>query len=121
MARKQPKQRGGKTGEHGGLPDEVTLSVGMNVMITFNVQMDLDVANGSQGKIVGIMVQPQDEQAVKENLVVKLTEVPMYVLVKMERTKVPTLEGLPESIIPLTAMECSFSIIHGKQKKQIMR
>jgi len=29
----------------------------------------------------------------------------MYVLVKMEWTKVPMLAGVPENVIPLTAME----------------
>jgi len=47
----------------------------------------------------------QDEQARKNNVVVKVRHLLMYVLVKMELTKVPTLAGLPENVIPLTAME----------------
>ncbi len=121
MARNHPRQREGKNREHGGLPDELTLSVGMNVIITINVQTDLDVANGSWGKIIAITLQVQDKQAAKNNLVVKLTQVLAYVLVKMERTKVPTLAGLSENVIPLTAAECTFSLIDRKQKKKILR
>lgn len=38
--------------EHGGLPNEVELAVGMEVMVTFNVATDLDLANGAHGHIV---------------------------------------------------------------------
>ena len=46
----------GKQGEHGGLADSVMLSIGMNVMVIFNIETNLDVANGAQGKIVKIVM-----------------------------------------------------------------
>ena len=34
--------------EYGRLPDEVALAVGMEVMVTFNVSADLNMANGAR-------------------------------------------------------------------------
>jgi len=68
MARKHPKQQEHKNGEHNGLPDEVTIAVGMSVIITTNLQTDLDVTNRSQGEIIAISLQPQDEETSKHNL-----------------------------------------------------
>lgn len=35
-----------------GLVESLELAVGMNVMVTMNVETDLDVANGSRGEVV---------------------------------------------------------------------
>lgn len=36
------------------------MSVGMPVIVTWNVHTELDVANGSRGDIVGIALHPED-------------------------------------------------------------
>ncbi|KAG1720744.1 hypothetical protein EDB19DRAFT_1577249, partial [Suillus lakei] len=48
----KPKRRhGGKRDERAVLPNRVELAIGMHVMVTFNVETDLDIANGSRGEI----------------------------------------------------------------------
>jgi len=115
------KQCSDKEGEHGGLPDKMMISVGMKVMITFNIQTDLDIANGSRGEIVAIVLQAEDEGIAKETTIAKLSRVPAYVLVKMDKTKVPPLQGLPENVVPLTPLERRFTVIDGQQKKTVTR
>ncbi|SRR6266404_2176051 len=121
LVNKPQKQHRSKEGEHGNLPDETMLSIGMKVMIMFNIQTDLDIANGSCGVIMGIALQAGDEENAKDNDIVKLNQVPACVLVKMDKTKVPLLEGLAENVIPLTALERTFTVIHGSEKKTVIR
>jgi len=46
----KPKSgRGRNRREHAKLADEVEIAIGMEVMVTFNVSTDLDVANGTCG------------------------------------------------------------------------
>ncbi|KZT50437.1 hypothetical protein CALCODRAFT_425108, partial [Calocera cornea HHB12733] len=48
------KTKGKGRNEQSGLPQDVPLVIGMEVMVTLNVQTDLDVANGARGRLVGI-------------------------------------------------------------------
>ena len=50
-ALESPPKRGSKDRrhEHGGLPDEVELAMGIEVMVTFNISTALDMANGARG------------------------------------------------------------------------
>ncbi|KAF8433225.1 hypothetical protein L210DRAFT_3412351, partial [Boletus edulis BED1] len=114
---KQSKGRG-RQDERAGLPNVVELAIGLQVMVTFNVETDLDVANGSQGEISGIVLA-QDEacETRSSSGVVELSQMPAYVLVKMQRTKAKRLDGLEEGVLPLVPMERSFHIRHqGKEK-----
>ena len=51
VAAKPKTGRGRNRHERAGLADEVDIAIGMEVMVTFNVSMDLDVANGAHGHI----------------------------------------------------------------------
>ena len=42
-------------------------------MITINVQTDLEIAIGSQGEIIAIALEAEDEEALKQQLEVKLS------------------------------------------------
>ena len=42
------------------LPDMIELLVGMKVMVTQNVETDLDITNGARGKIVDIVLHPDE-------------------------------------------------------------
>ena len=46
------KANGKKDGEqeHAGLAKKMELAIGMQVMVTWNVQLELDVANGARGE-----------------------------------------------------------------------
>jgi len=87
----------------------------MNVMITFNVETDLDIANGSRGEIRAITLSKEEEQFAREDAVVTLTA---YVLVKMASEKIPSLAGFEESVIPLRPLERTMTVIDENQKKK---
>ncbi|SRR6266404_3395225 len=120
MAAKQSKTRGQKPFEHGNLPDEITLSVGMNAMVTINVETDLDIANGSRGQILLIALHKELQQ-IRSGCVVTLSKPPVFALVKLQSTKSGELPGLGEGVIPITPIERSFTIIDRKEKKTVSR
>jgi PIF1-like helicase len=95
--------------ERGGLPDVVDLCIGMKVMVTFNIRTDLDVSNGSRGEIVDIVLDERESTLPNESIV-RLTYPPLYVLVRLTRTKASALEGLAQGIIPITPIERTYSI-----------
>ncbi|KZT10006.1 uncharacterized protein LAESUDRAFT_796731 [Laetiporus sulphureus 93-53] len=101
MASKRTKRKGQK--EKGGLPDEVKIALGMKVMVTVNVQTELDVTNGTRGEIVDIILHP-DEPPISNSSVVRLQRSPAFVLVKLGRTRMSSLEDLQDGVIPIEPM-----------------
>lgn len=92
------------------LPESVPLAVGMNVMVTLNVETDLDLANGARGTIVAIYLDPEEQQFDATAPVVTLQRLPLCILVKMSRTRAITLPGLEPGILPITPASKSFQI-----------
>ena len=82
------------------LPNRLLFARGMKVMVTTNIETDLDVANGARGEIVDIILDPAEE-ADLESPVVKLKKLPAFILVKLGRTRATTLEGLDQAVIPI--------------------
>jgi len=68
------------------LPDVVQITIGMKVMVTSNIETDLDVTNGAQGEIVDIILHP-DEPPLGDDPIVTLQHLPSYILVKLKRTR----------------------------------
>lgn len=91
------------------LPDVVEFAVGMKVMVTENVETDLDITNGARGEIAGIVLHP-DEPPLGDESVVTLKHLPIYILVKLSRTCATQLEGLDENIIPVEMATRTFQI-----------
>jgi len=90
----QKKKRG-----HTMLPRSLSLAIGMQVLVTFNIQTDLDLANGARGSIVGIVLHPEEERC--DDKVVSLKFPPLCVLVKMDHTRAPRFPGLPPDVVPI--------------------
>lgn len=63
--------------EQACLPDNLILSVGMKVVVTFNVETHLNIANGSHGKIKAEAFSNTDS-------IVTFTYPPILILIKME-------------------------------------
>ncbi|KZT28109.1 hypothetical protein NEOLEDRAFT_1030210, partial [Neolentinus lepideus HHB14362 ss-1] len=82
------------------LPEKVLLAVGMKVMVTSNLATDLDIANGSRGEVVKIVLDPE-EPPLTDEAVVELKRLPAYVLVRLDRTRMPQLPGLEEHVVPI--------------------
>jgi hypothetical protein len=51
------------------LPNVVKLAVGMKVMVTANIETDLDVTNGARGEIVGIILHPDEPPLSNDSIV----------------------------------------------------
>ncbi|GBE80035.1 ATP-dependent DNA helicase PIF1 [Sparassis crispa] len=92
------------------LPEQIELAKGMKVMVTSNVETDLDVANGARGEIVDIVLHPDEPPLGPEPVVNLMKYLPAFVLVKLSRTRATTLEGLGECVIPVEPMAMSMRI-----------
>lgn len=104
--------RNSQTGKRdkGGLPDEIHLAIGLKVMVTLNVKTDIDVTNGARGIIVGIKLAPNEHPIDNAAPIVRLTQLPAYILVKLDRTRANILPGLPEGVIPIVPASKSYSL-----------
>lgn len=105
------------------LPETVQLAVGMKVMVTQNVETDLDITNGARGEIIDIILHP-NEPPVGNDAVVTLAYPPSYILVKLDKTRVTQLEGLEPGIIPVEPALRTFMItvqIDGKEVTRTVR
>lgn len=91
------------------LPWTIELAKGMKVLVTDNVETDLDVTNGARGEIVDIVLHP-DEPPITNDPIVKLKYLPSYILVKLSRTRVSKLSGLEDSVIPVEPRISSMQI-----------
>lgn len=106
------------------LPNTVQIAVGMKVMVTQNVETDLDITNGARGVIVDIILDPE-EPPLDNSAVVKLQRPPSYLLVKLNRTRASKLAGLDESVIPISTRQQTFRISYntteGKETTRTVR
>jgi hypothetical protein len=105
------------------LPDTVELAVGMKVLVTSNLDTDLDITNGASGEIVGIVLQ-ENERPTEDSPIHVLQNVPVYILVKLTRTRLTALEGLEECVVPIEPSTVEIPIImiqSGKKIKKTVR
>ena len=113
--KKGGRQRGGKD-----LPHKVELALGMKVMVTDNVETDLDITNGARGEIVGITLHPDEPPVDKNEAIVKFHYLPVYILVKLSRTRATRLEKLPveEGVVPIEPISTSYRVRFSTKKGQ---
>ena len=83
----------------------LVLAIGMKVMVTFNIETDLDIANGARREIMQIVLDECESKYLASQSIIHLEYPPAYVLVKMLSTKIPHLEGLEDDVIPIMPME----------------
>ncbi|VDC07039.1 unnamed protein product [Peniophora sp. CBMAI 1063] len=108
------KDEGKNKGEVGGLPSLVEISEDCKVMVTFNVETELDLANGARGTVYKILLH--EEEVVAPNARrVRLQYMPRCILIQLDRTRVPPLPGLPPGVVPFVPARRSFQIsINGR-------
>jgi hypothetical protein len=115
---------GKKNGGHRGKCDERALLngvewvIGMGVIVTFKVETDLDIANGSRGEITKIVLDERETGFTPTAPIVELAYPPAYVLVKMNHKKAVQLAGLEKNVLLLVPLERTFTITHGKGQSQ---
>ncbi|EIM80931.1 uncharacterized protein STEHIDRAFT_32714, partial [Stereum hirsutum FP-91666 SS1] len=78
--------KSGREDKRNSLPDVVEIAIGMKVMVTTNVETDLDIANGARGTVVGVVLH-QGETGVASGDTVTLQHMPAYILVRLDRTR----------------------------------
>ena len=113
----------GKQQKRNELPETIQLAVGMKVMVTQNVETDLDITNGAHGTIMDIVLHP-DEPPLSDENTVELKYLPSYILMKLDRTCVTQLDGLSPSVIPVEPTMKSFTInvqVEGKLQKRTVK
>ncbi|EUC67452.1 ATP-dependent DNA helicase PIF1, partial [Rhizoctonia solani AG-3 Rhs1AP] len=109
-------------GDAGGLPDTVFVAVGMKVMVTYNIETDLDVANGARGTVVQIITGDSNVTGSHAGHLQELSRPPICVLVKLWRTKIKKLGDLDEGVIPIVPMRTRFSLkLPNKKELTIWR
>ena len=93
----------------------------MKVMVTVNVEMDLDLTNGVRGEIVGIVLHP-DKPPPGDKSVVTLKHLPAYVLIKLGWTRATQMDGLDENVIPVEMATRTFQIrVRGNGARYVTR
>lgn len=96
------------------LLETILLAIGMNVMVTNNLQTDLDIMNGARGVITDIILN-QDEPPLEGGSTVQLKFLPECVLVKLSRTRAATLPHFDKEVIPIQCVSCHMQIrVDGK-------
>lgn len=101
--------KSGREDKRNSLPDVVEIAIGMKVMVTTNVETDLDIANGARGTVVGVVLH-QGETGVASGDTVTLQHMPAYILVRLDRTRAGRLSGLDEHVIPIEPVTRAFEI-----------
>jgi hypothetical protein len=94
----------------GDLQREVPIAVGMEVMVTRNIETDLDIINGAWGTVVNIFLHPEEPPHDEEESLTTLKYPPAFILVKLNRTRASQLKGLEESVIPIDPITKTFRI-----------
>ena len=91
------------------LPDTIQITIGMKVMVTENIETDLDVTNRARGEIVDIIMDT-DKLPIGNDPIITLKCLLAYILVKMAHTRAMQLEGLEEGVIPAQVTTHNFQI-----------
>ena len=102
------KRARGKTTQN-DLPADIELAVGMRVMVTRNLDTELDITNGARGTLVDIIRHPDTEES-SEDGVIHLSAPPAYLLVRLDRTRASKLKDLPAGIVPIEPIKKSFRV-----------
>lgn len=92
------------------LPSEIEIAVGMKVLVTYNLETELDITNGARGTITDIILDPRESYQDNQSPVFRLQYLPKYILVKLERTKISNLSQLGDNIIPIEPMTISMKL-----------
>jgi hypothetical protein len=98
----------GKASEVKHMQSATFFYVGQEVRFTHNLAPELGIANGSLGKVVGIILDPQEpNNAPNVTGYVRPALLPAYILVKVETLTVRLNESLDIGVVPVKPMTAS--------------
>ncbi|KAF5370268.1 hypothetical protein D9758_006876 [Tetrapyrgos nigripes] len=107
----------GKQKSHKKMLDQLELAIRAKVLVTKNIKTDLDITNGARREIVDIVLDPHEPKHNDDRPVTHLKYLPLYILVKMKRTRAQKLAGLDKNVIPIepTSQKIYLKIQRGKK------
>ncbi len=97
------------------LPEEIEMAIGMKVLVTYNVETNLDITNGARGTITDIAFDRREDLDQGASIQ-RLRFLPKYILVRMDRTKACKLSGLPDNVIPIEPMSTRINVPIGNEQ-----
>ena len=95
------------------LKSTLQVALGMHVLVTLNVQTDIDVANGAKGTVVGLVLHEDEESS--DDSIRTLHHTPSCMFIKMDRTRAECLHRLQDDVIPIVPALKSFKITYTEQ------
>ena len=78
-------------------------------MVTKNVETDLDIANGAQEEVVGIILHPKEPEF-QDKPVIRLGYLPTCIFVKMQYICASKPARLEEGVIPIEPGSTTFRV-----------
>ena len=91
------------------LPAKVEMVIRMKVMVTTNIETDLDITNRAQGTIKDIILHPEETNQREAEQIIT-TRLPLYLLVKLDWTCTTQRDGLDPCVIPVEPITQSMQI-----------
>lgn len=94
----------------------------MKAMVLLNISTEADLANGSRGTITAITLDSREPSSLTAtDGVVKLSYPPASVIIKLDHSLFPRINGLDENEIPITASETTFALVEEDGTKSMVR
>jgi hypothetical protein len=104
------------------LREIVEIAVGMKAMVLMNLSTEADIANGTRGTIVDIVLDHREQPGLPDSEgAIKLKYPPAMVLFKPDGGTDISFEGLEPGIVPITPSACMFDLKMGKDVHKIRR
>ncbi|THH04463.1 hypothetical protein EW146_g10168 [Bondarzewia mesenterica] len=101
------------------LSNVVEFAIGMKIMVTTNLSTEIDITNGARGEITQIVLHP-NEPTPRNESVIHLRHLPLYILAKMQRTRAATLSSLDAQVIPIEPSIQTWRInAHAAERKPV--
>ncbi|PBK71937.1 hypothetical protein ARMSODRAFT_973478 [Armillaria solidipes] len=103
----------------GRIPDMLEIALGMKAMVTINIAMESDLANGTRGTIEDLVLdQREPTPELDDEHVVELMFPPALILFRpLNQEGVPTFEGIGTGLLPIVPSEVSFPVKMKNEKQ----
>ena len=103
-----------------GLPRELKLFIGMPVMVTNNIAVELGITNGTEGTVRSIVLK-NGEVITGDTGYHHIQNLSDYdhVIVELDDISITPLDGLPPNHVPFTVKTEGFSVYMSEEKKSI--
>lgn len=95
----------------GKLEDVISIAIGMRAMVQVNFAIEADIANGTRGRVEGIILDEREPKiSVGDEGETRLKYPPSLILFRPDRETKLRFAGVAEGLIPLTPSTASFSL-----------